>query len=275
MKEILLTRDWKTVSSHINGSLPRPSHFHSFPFYHHHPMTYCDRCDRWFRDNRALERHEQDSNSHWICDDCGLDFPTFTGLDQHYIQSPKHHYCRECETHYPSEGLRLQHMEDDHWYCRQHDKASDPVIDFVRLLRPISTRIVGLQIQSRPPIPLLTEPGPPCLPRLRLHEGQYHLFGLAYIPFSFSARISLRFELILSRSHSRLTQSSKSTIVSCTFGAPTATVLSRASLTSATTSTQGCTDRPTCAAPAAAAANRSSHTPRSFYTLSRAPVRPA
>ena len=109
-------------------------------------MAYCDRCERRFRDNRALERHEQDSSSHWICHDCGLDFPTFTGLDQHYTQSPKHHYCRECETHYPSEGLRLRHMEDYHWYCRQHDKVSDPVIDFARLLRPIATHFVGLQI---------------------------------------------------------------------------------------------------------------------------------
>ena len=150
-------------------------------------MAYCDRCDRWFRDNRALERHEQDSSNHchWICHDCGLDFPTFTGLDQHYIQSPKHHHCGECEAHFSSEGLRLRHMEDDHWYCQQHDKVSARVIDSARLLRPVFTHLVSLQIQSRPPIALLAELGPSRLPRIRLHEGQQHLLGLAYIPFSF------------------------------------------------------------------------------------------
>jgi len=64
-------------------------------------------------------------------------------------------------------------MEDDHWYCRLHDKVSLPhVIDPARLLRQIVARTAGLQIQSGPPIALLTESGPPCLSRLGLHEGQ-------------------------------------------------------------------------------------------------------
>ena len=147
-------------------------------------MAYCDRCDRGFRDNRALEQHKQDSSYHWICHDCGLDFSNFTGLDLHYIQSPKHHYCRECKTDYRSEELRLRHMEDDHWYCRLHDRVSvSPVIDLARLLRQIVTHTLGLQIQPRPPTSLLPELRPPLLlSTLRLHEGQYHLFGLPYIP---------------------------------------------------------------------------------------------
>ena len=147
-------------------------------------MAYCDRCGRGFRDNRALEQHKQDSSYHWICHDCGLDFSIFTGLDQHYKQSPKHHYCRECNTDHQSEELRLRHMEDNHWYCRLHDRVSvSPVIDSARLLRQIVTHTIGLQIQSRPPIPLLSELRPLLLSRLRLHESQCHLFGLAYIPF--------------------------------------------------------------------------------------------
>ena len=154
--------------SHIDSKCPTP---HPFVLYYH-LMAYCNRCDRAFRDNRALERHEQDSSNHWTCDDCGVDFPTFTGLNQHYSQSQKHHYCMECETHYASEASRLRHMEDDHWYCRQHDKVSAPVIDSARLLRQIVTHTVDFQIQSWPPVASLTEPGSSRLPRLRLHEGK-------------------------------------------------------------------------------------------------------
>ncbi|KAH9168394.1 hypothetical protein EDB89DRAFT_1889842 [Lactarius sanguifluus] len=87
------------------------------------PITaYCDRCDRLFPHDRALEQHKEDSNSHWACDDCDLDFGSYNSLEQHYKQSQNHHYCMECDRHFKSEESRRQHMDDKHWYCRTHDR---------------------------------------------------------------------------------------------------------------------------------------------------------
>jgi hypothetical protein len=87
-------------------------------------MAYCERCERWFPHDRALQQHEDNSNSHWICNDCGLDFTSYNARREHYIQSPGHHYCRECDRHFNSEVSRMQHMDSQHWYCEAHDRVS-------------------------------------------------------------------------------------------------------------------------------------------------------
>ncbi|SRR6266702_3700285 len=112
---------------HKSGFLsPSDSHASS-----HHPspltpttMAYCDRCERWFPHDRALEQHKEDSNSHWACDDCDLDFESYVALREHYIQSPNHNFCKECDRHFKFEESRKQHMDDKHWYCRKHDRVS-------------------------------------------------------------------------------------------------------------------------------------------------------
>src|SRR5216683_6802201 len=88
-------------------------------------MAYCDRCERWFPHDRALQQHMENSPSHcqWPCDDCGLDFEDEEAQRQHYIQSSNHHYCRECDRHFDLEESRIQHMFAKHWYCRLHDKV--------------------------------------------------------------------------------------------------------------------------------------------------------
>ncbi|KAH8977821.1 hypothetical protein EDB92DRAFT_2056297 [Lactarius akahatsu] len=86
-------------------------------------MVYCDRCERWFPHDRALEQHKEDSDSHWACDDCDLDFGNHDALRQHYIQSQNHHYCKECDRHFKFDESRRQHMDDKHWYCREHDRV--------------------------------------------------------------------------------------------------------------------------------------------------------
>ena len=88
-----------------------------------HQMAYCDRCSRWFRDNRALQQHIENSNSHWVCDDCNVDFSSWSARREHYVHSRKHHFCGECDRHFSSDEARVQHMGDKHPYCRRHDKV--------------------------------------------------------------------------------------------------------------------------------------------------------
>ncbi|KAH8990416.1 hypothetical protein EDB86DRAFT_1774917 [Lactarius hatsudake] len=96
--------------------LPQPQDAPSTPTL----TAYCDRCERWFPHDRALVRHKEDSNSHWICDDCNLDLENDDALRQHFIQSWNHYYCKECN-HFGFEESRRQHMNDRHWYCTVHD----------------------------------------------------------------------------------------------------------------------------------------------------------
>ena len=101
-----------------------------------HPMAYyCGRCERWFPNNRALEQHIENSNSHWLCDDCNIDFESDEALRQHYIQSPNHHYCGLCDRHFNFRKSRIQHMVDKHWYCGVHDKVIVASV-FLALLLP-------------------------------------------------------------------------------------------------------------------------------------------
>ena len=99
-----------------------------FPSSHDHPMAYCDRCERWFPNDRALEQHEEYSDAHWPCDDCDLDFGSSHAREEHYRQSPNHHYCRDCDRLFSHEGSKMQHMEAKHWYCQTHDKVCNSIV---------------------------------------------------------------------------------------------------------------------------------------------------
>ena len=88
-------------------------------------MAYCDRCERQFTSNRALEQHEEDSNAHWLCHDCGLDFASFYDRQEHHIHN--HYYCKECDRLFDLEESKIDHMAAWHLYCRLHDKVSNSI----------------------------------------------------------------------------------------------------------------------------------------------------
>ncbi|KAI0937982.1 hypothetical protein AcV7_003301 [Taiwanofungus camphoratus] len=81
-------------------------------------MAYCDRCDRYFTNDRALQQHEENSSMHNICHRCQKDFSSEWGLTQHYVQSPIHHYCQRCDDHFRSAHDLTSHYEDVHYYCQ-------------------------------------------------------------------------------------------------------------------------------------------------------------
>ncbi|KAJ7572001.1 hypothetical protein C8J56DRAFT_907017 [Mycena floridula] len=80
-------------------------------------MAYCDRCERYFVNERALWQHEGDSPNHWFCEDCNLDFPTHHGRKEHWVQSPKHDYCQHCNLHFEDSYDLNEHMNNAHFYC--------------------------------------------------------------------------------------------------------------------------------------------------------------
>ncbi|KAF9011236.1 hypothetical protein BDQ17DRAFT_1387660 [Cyathus striatus] len=73
-------------------------------------MMYCDRCDRYFRHEGALEQHIRDSNSH-----C-------SALKEHYVQSPCHAYCQYCNEHFHDYDDLRDHYKDKHNYCHSCDR---------------------------------------------------------------------------------------------------------------------------------------------------------
>ncbi|KAH9941425.1 hypothetical protein B0H21DRAFT_697029 [Amylocystis lapponica] len=81
-------------------------------------MAYCDRCERYFTSDRALQQHVEDSSAHHVCYHCDRDFTSSHGLVQHYVQSSQHHYCQRCEEHFEDDEDLEEHFEDDHHYCR-------------------------------------------------------------------------------------------------------------------------------------------------------------
>ena len=58
--------------------------------------------------------------------DCADDFEIYDALTEHYMQSQDHHYSEESDRHFNFEDSRTQHMDDKHWYCREHDQVSTP-----------------------------------------------------------------------------------------------------------------------------------------------------
>ncbi|OSX58594.1 hypothetical protein POSPLADRAFT_1152612 [Postia placenta MAD-698-R-SB12] len=80
-------------------------------------MAYCERCQRWFGSERALQQHEENSSMHHLCDSCDRDFVSEHALIQHYVQSTRHHYCQRCDEHYSSQGNLDSHFESSHYWC--------------------------------------------------------------------------------------------------------------------------------------------------------------
>jgi hypothetical protein len=84
--------------------------------------SFCDRCDRYFPHEQALEQHLAASPAHWLCEECDIDFTSAKGREQHYIQSKRHYYCRACSRHAPNAQKLLDHCRSYHYYCTSCDK---------------------------------------------------------------------------------------------------------------------------------------------------------
>ncbi|KAI0820128.1 hypothetical protein BC628DRAFT_1399031 [Trametes gibbosa] len=80
-------------------------------------MAYCERCERWFSSERALEQHKDDSSRHYVCHECAKDFASSNALQQHLIQSPRHPSCRQCSTLFDEWSELYEHYNEDHHYC--------------------------------------------------------------------------------------------------------------------------------------------------------------
>ncbi|KAH8092230.1 hypothetical protein BXZ70DRAFT_977205 [Cristinia sonorae] len=80
-------------------------------------MAYCDRCERYFVNDRALWQHEENSNNHWMCYKCERDFTSHSALTQHFANSSLHHYCRTCSRDFDDYDSLLAHFQKAHHYC--------------------------------------------------------------------------------------------------------------------------------------------------------------
>ncbi|TFK42097.1 hypothetical protein BDQ12DRAFT_677641 [Crucibulum laeve] len=82
-------------------------------------MAYCERCDRFFSNQRALWQHKDNSGNHNRCEDCNFDSHTWVGLKRHWIKSSRHSYCERCNEHYSSDAELYDHYDEKHDYCRK------------------------------------------------------------------------------------------------------------------------------------------------------------
>ncbi|EJF61460.1 hypothetical protein DICSQDRAFT_60528 [Dichomitus squalens LYAD-421 SS1] len=80
-------------------------------------MAYCSLCNRFFKSERALQQHRDDSNMHYICYKCNMDFASNATLILHFTNSPQHPYCPWCDDHFGDYGDLFAHFVDAHFYC--------------------------------------------------------------------------------------------------------------------------------------------------------------
>ncbi|KAF7782994.1 hypothetical protein Agabi119p4_2370 [Agaricus bisporus var. burnettii] len=84
-----------------------------------HTMSFCGRCDRYFRTWPAFNQHVNNSASHNICDECDIDFSDWSDLQDHWVESPYHSYCQPCNEHFDDDEELEDHDESGHSWCRQ------------------------------------------------------------------------------------------------------------------------------------------------------------
>jgi len=77
-------------------------------------MPYCDRCDRSFGSQYALDMHIRDSSNHFCC---GNNYPTLSRMQQHWSQSLNHAYCRRCDDHFDDRDELEDHYDRSHDFC--------------------------------------------------------------------------------------------------------------------------------------------------------------
>ncbi|KAK0648718.1 hypothetical protein B0T16DRAFT_427714 [Cercophora newfieldiana] len=76
---------------------------------HSRPEFECDRCDAWFRSERARWQHMEAKNHFfWGCNDCNETWPTEVQRENHEID--EHCYCRECDRYFSSDNGIQMHL---------------------------------------------------------------------------------------------------------------------------------------------------------------------
>lgn len=91
-------------------------------------MMHCDRCERHFVHESALQQHLRDSKRHWPCYKCDEDFASWSARRQHYVESWRHYYCEiheelfddldDLEEHYNAEHFRCEFCGDVSMHTR-------------------------------------------------------------------------------------------------------------------------------------------------------------
>ena len=90
------------------------------------PLPYCERCERVFVDDTALDQHTQNSGQHFFCKPCGREFVSRISLKQHWQNSSYHSstYCRRCELNFIDEEALHDHKSSrtsQHFMCEPCD----------------------------------------------------------------------------------------------------------------------------------------------------------
>jgi len=82
---------------------------------------WCDRCERSFPHQSALNQHFRDSYVHNYCFRCDRDFVSPSALAQHKANSSSHNICRKCGKDFSDTVDLDEHIEDSHWHCERCD----------------------------------------------------------------------------------------------------------------------------------------------------------
>lgn len=84
-------------------------------------MSYCERCDRWFPHEAALQQHVANSGNHNYCHRCERDFPSYQAREQHIRSSRAHalHNCPKCNEFFFDDETFFNHLHANHHHCRQ------------------------------------------------------------------------------------------------------------------------------------------------------------
>jgi DNA-directed RNA polymerase subunit RPC12/RpoP len=96
-------------------------------------MSYfCDRCDRWFKTQRAYRQHVDNFQSHWECPECDFDGESRADLIDHCRDEGCRDYCQGCDGGtgrfwVPDSHAYWWHVEDENvcTQCERHFQSSD------------------------------------------------------------------------------------------------------------------------------------------------------
>ena len=78
---------------------------------------WCDKCERSFVHEAALDQHLRDAYMHNYCFVCQRDFSSHQALAQHKQNSYRHNICGGCGNDFVRADDLDDHIEECHWYC--------------------------------------------------------------------------------------------------------------------------------------------------------------
>ena len=121
-------RDWPLLSpANATTARSRPT-----------MSLYCHRCDRYFRNQHAINQHFQYSWSHHECPECNFDGEDYEELKQHYYKTEHRIVCDGCNdgdgANWSNRGAYQRHLIDEN-VCTECDRHFDTPsnLHYVRL----------------------------------------------------------------------------------------------------------------------------------------------